>query len=256
MPRPKPKNVSPTFISRGHPLSDEVQTELIGLLGFGKVDLLEETVRRQHPGMKILSREPGAPLQLVRDPDFVPSTGPDMGKIILDLERALGLYVHGREHLDNIPRAADYREVFRPIRRAALKLFGTLNNLSEYHREQIDSRGAKFQELRSALGLLAGVSADIVNDFRGKSSAGRGENRALMETIGRLRGIFREYYRGPRTAHGASGAVTSRSIEEEPEEQFVRTALDGAKIKYSNLPRLMGDPRYAPPEIAQHTKST
>jgi len=251
MPRPKPKNAAQNFIARGHPLSEAAGAELVALLGFGKVDLLEEFVRRQHPGMKILSKEPGALLQLVRDPDFVPSTGPDVGKIILDVEQVLGLYVNGAEHLDNVPRPADYREVFKPIQREAFKLFGTLNNLSEYYREQMDLRGAGFQELRSALGKLAGVSGDIVKDFQGQSSKGAPRNTALAEVTRRLRRIFRDNYRGPRTARARRGAFQSLADWERREEKFIGTALLSARIipkGYRGLARLLRDPRCALPE--------
>lgn len=255
MPRPKPKKASRNFFARGHPLSDPARSKLIELLGYGKVDLREESVRRQMPGMKILKANPGEPLLLVRDADARASGGKtDVGKIILDIQHALGLFVHGAKHLDHIPRPADYVAAFKPIRPMTAKLFKTLAGWTEYYRDQFMLHGADIYAIENALGSLLGVSNAVLTDMEGRSSKGARKNTALREVIRWLRRIFRDKYRGPRTQH--AGGKIFRSLEEEERRElaFVKTALVDARIiakGYKGLPRLFRDPRCQPLALEQ-----
>ncbi len=91
-------------MSRGHPISEDVKIKLLELLGYETSDLLNGAVRHQFPGMKVVRKEPGAPLLLGRDLNSdgaLPKN--DLGKIIDNVEIALGLYIDGAPHLDNSP---------------------------------------------------------------------------------------------------------------------------------------------------------
>ena len=61
MRRTQRSKASPVFMSRGFTLPPATAIELLTLLGHGPVDLLQESVQHQFPGMKVLEHEPGPP---------------------------------------------------------------------------------------------------------------------------------------------------------------------------------------------------
>ncbi|MGH8628859.1 MAG: hypothetical protein ACREYC_27590 [Gammaproteobacteria bacterium] len=262
MPRTKPSKAEPSFYSRGRELSEGARSKLIELLGYGKVDLLEESIRRQMPGMKISERKPGAPLRLTRDPTPQnPITGKDLGKIILGIETVLGIYVDGSDHLDHIPRPADYVATFNPIRRDAFKLLNTLCELTEYYREQLMLKGLVVHELTRELASFIDAATAVVKDFENRPSKGARKQNALMATIRQLRCIFREHYTGPKENRRKQGAFQYRTDWEEREHEFVELALRDAKIPPEgdkDFARLFRDRRSIPEErnAAPNAKKT
>lgn len=259
MPRPRPKQAKPVFQVNVHSLNDREKAQLFTLLGNREFDPNDrefdpeaETMRHQFPGYRVLRRAPGKPLLLERDPNA--STTPserDPHLAILDVEAALGLYGSGAQQLDYIPRAADYREAFRPVQRAAKNLLKTLTDWTGYYRDQLKLKGADIQAIERALNSLVNASAAVVKDFKGKSSKGARRNTALTEVIQRLRRIFRDNYRGPRGSRSRRGAFQSLADWERRELEFVRTALRYARIIREGdrrLARLFRDPRCAVPE--------
>lgn len=246
MPRVKPTKAAPVFHARGHSLSDGAKDKLTELLGFGKVDFLAESIRRQMPGMRLLRSEPGEPLLLEPDPDFKSGTSVDVGKIILDVQDALGLYIHGQTHLDNVPRSAHYVAAFKPVHKDALALLTLLNGWTEYYRDQFALNGVDIYAIETALGSLMVVASKVVKENQGRSSKGAKRNTALTEVIRRLRRIFRAAYRGKVTGRNRQGAFQFKAAEEKSELEFVEMALLDAKIipaSYAELPRLFRDPR-------------
>ena len=218
MPRPKPKNAAQMFTAPARRLSAAARAELVELLGYPEFNPDNDTIR-----------------------DVIPK-----------IEQTLGLYVHGARHMDNIPRPADYREVFRPIQLEALKLFARLHKLSGYYRDQFKLKGADIYAIESALGSLAGVSDEVIKESQDKSSKGAPQNTALAVVTRQLRRIFRDSYNGPRTERKCQGAFQFLADWERSEEKFIWTALRSARIipeQYrEELPRLLRDPRCALPE--------
>lgn len=249
MTKPKQKKAEPVFLAHSFSLRDEAKSKLIELLGFSDVDPLDDSVRRQLPGKKIVRRKPGAPLILGHDPDgTADETGPDVGMAILKIEAALGLYVYGAVHIDEIPRATDYVNAFKPIGKRAAELLNMLHGLGGYFSDQFTVKRADQDAIEAALMELLQVANSVVKDFEALPSKGAKKNNALAEVVRRLRRIFRDYYQGPVDGRRKSGAFQYRAEKEKRELDFVKTALLDARIiakGYSDLPRLFRDPRCA-----------
>jgi hypothetical protein len=247
MPRAKPSNASPVFTAYPHTLSDAAKVKLLELLGYGGLDLLEESVQHQFPDAKIVAREPGAPLVLARNSNSQSDAKPtNVGKAILDVERALGLYIDGAKHLDNIPRPIDYVRAVRPVRKKAYELFNEMVALSQYYSDQLKLKGVDVDSLELVLASLVDAAGKVVNEFESMPSQGARKNTALTEVIQRLRGIFRDNYRGPITERKTRGAFQWKATQETQELLFVKTALLDARIikkNYKELPRLFRDAR-------------
>lgn len=260
MPRPRPKQAKPVFQVNAHSLNEREKAHLLTLLGHCEFDPehsnfddpYANTMRHQHPGYRVHKAGGGGPVLMMRDPNA--STAPperDPHVAILDVEAVLGTYISGVQQLDNMPRAADYREAFGPVQRAAKNLLKTLTDWTGYYRDQFKLKGADIQAIERALTSLADVSAAVVKDFKDKSSKGAGRNTALTEVIQRLRRIFRDNYRGPRGNRTRRGAFQSLADWERHELEFVRTALLYARIIREGdrrLARLFRDPRCAVPK--------
>ena len=226
MPRPKSSKALPSFYVQGHKLSGGARAKLIELLGYGNSN-------RQDP-----------------------AASKDPAKIILDIETALGMYLDGYQHLDYIPRPADYVAVFKPLYREANKLLNDLCGLSGYYNEQLKLQGMNVHNFKPELASLLDAANAIVKDFENRSSKGAPKKNALMATIRELRCIFRDHYEGPRDDRRRRGAW---------EHEFVEVALmdmqdarDAAiaeggglprlfpSIRSVDLPRLFRDPRSVP----------
>jgi hypothetical protein len=224
MPRAKPNKASPHFVSHGHPLSDAAKAKLINLLDYGESNA------------KTSAQKTG------------------LGRMILDVEQALGIYVDGAQHIDNIPRPTHYVSAFRPIEREARKLSERLFEMTYYFSDQLSTRNVEPNNIAADLLTLAEVSKTVIGTFKGKPSMGSPRNTALCEVIRRLRHIFRNKYQGPRTGRARNGAFQFRAEEEKQELAFVETALRDARVipkGYRELPRLFLDPRCALPEERQ-----
>ena len=182
MPRSRPTQASPHFLSRGHSLSNATRAEIIDLLGYGKLDLMQDTVNRQLPGTKVLKREPGGPIELIDAPTTQDAAHePDVGKIILAVEFTLGIYIDGEHHLDHIPRSSHYVAAFKPAEKEALKLLKRLEGWTDYFREQFVLRGANIHSIERALASLVKVSAAVIKDCEKASSKGAPRNTALRK---------------------------------------------------------------------------
>lgn len=192
MPKPIPKNASPVFHVRGHHLDSEAVDHLLTLLGYPNYDLRQEALDNQLPGFQVEKAEPGAPLILKRQKI---SSGTvkkmDLGAVIYSIELALGLYVYGSTHIDEIPRAADYCNIFESLRTDAVDLLAGLSNLGGYYRDQFEIKGESIYSIEQSLASLIGVCEAVKNDMTGKSSKGSRINRALILTIKELLRIFR-----------------------------------------------------------------
>ena len=186
------------------------------------------------------------------DPDPQdPTTGKDPGKIILTIETALGGYLGGYPHLDDIPRPADYVATFKPLYRDVNKLINTLCQLHGYYKKQLELKGVVSHKIAQELASLLDAANAVVKDFENHPSKGARKENALIATVRQLRSIFRDHYAGPRDSRRTQGAVKYLADWEKRELEFVKVALRDANIVaegYKGLPRLFRDPRSLPPE--------
>ncbi|MDA0577491.1 MAG: hypothetical protein O3B24_05270 [Verrucomicrobia bacterium] len=204
---------------------------MLMLLGYD----VKSLTAAETPGYRVVKREPGAPLLVEKIPEQ--ETPPnDPFEAIRVVEIAIGLYIDGAQHLDNIPRPSDYRVAFQPVGRSAFKLLNTIKEWSNYYREQITKRGKNICEMERALEALVEVSAAVLREMGGKSSKGAGKKFALIEVIRWLRLAFRNHYQGKSSAMKRT------------EREFVEFALLAGKIiseDYDGLSKLLRDPRAA-----------
>jgi hypothetical protein len=192
MPKPIPKNASPIFHVRGHSLGSQSVARLLDLLGYENYDLRQEALDHQLPEFQVEKAESGAPLVLKRQPSSSEGAAKkDLGAVILSIELALGLYVEGSKHLDEIPRAADYDLIFSSLQVDANKLLGGIAGLGGYYRDQFALKGADIHKIEMAIASIVDVCTAVQNDMKGQSSKGTRANRALMITIKELLRIFR-----------------------------------------------------------------
>ena len=75
MRRTTGRKASPVFESWGFTLPPATVVELLTLLGHGRVDLLQESVEQQFPGMKVVEGEAGTPVRLIRNQDAGDAVG-------------------------------------------------------------------------------------------------------------------------------------------------------------------------------------
>ena len=231
MPRPKPKRVSPSFFTHPKSLDNDTRNCLLAILGFSRETLNAAEI----PGYRVLRRTPGAPLLVQKVADYVPLPK-DPYQAMRLVELALALGAEGAEHLDNIPRPADYREEFDRLRRAVIPVVQLVTNWSTYYRDQFTVRGHDIHAIEQALAKLFDVSVEVIRETKGKSSKGARKQTALTHAIQQLRHTFRDYYQGdPKKAKTAEAA-------------FIRTALEAGRliaVGYEGLSKLMRDPRCA-----------
>ena len=260
MPRPTPSQAQPVFSVRPVSLSDKARAELLQLAGYGDIDLFEESLAHQMPDAAIVSREPGAPVVVMRG--VVPENSREKtraGQMILEVEAALGLAVDGAEHLDKMPRPSDYRTVYSNLNADALALLSQTKNLSKYYRDQFLACDVDIEAIDHALALLADTSRTLERKFAGMSSKGAPKKIAQTETISRLRRIFRDHYRGPMELSAKRGSAKLKSVQGTAEFDFVWRALIDARVmadfpkNLRLLEELLRDPRTAQREDRAET---
>ena len=241
MPRPKAKHALSTFFYRAHPLDSHKKRELLLLLGFAESAI----DAGKTPGYEILEQEEGAPA-IVRRIPTEEAPNPNPWDAILDVENALGLGREGIDHLNNIPRPADYKREFRRARNGAISLLKIITGWSDYYRGQFQTRGHSINDVELALGVLFDVCNDVEKAMSGESSKGARKETALRQTILQLRGIFKQWYCGPRGERDKRGAFKSLAPWERAEHDFIKSALCAARLiplTYRGLPRRLRDPR-------------
>jgi hypothetical protein len=180
----------------------------------------------------------------------------DNNQAIRKVEMALGLGIDGMRHLDEVPRPADYIAAFKPLGKKALELCDALRELSGHYTKYFTERNVKQDAIEAALLELHAVANNVIKEFQGKPSKGARKNNALAEVIRRLRRIFRRYYGGPVDKRRKSGALSYRSDAEKHEIEFVKIALNDARLitkGYTGLEGLFRDPRCALPEEREQT---
>jgi hypothetical protein len=206
MPRPKPKKGSPRFFAAPHNLSSRAEIKLKGLL---EVD------------------------------------GVRWEKAKRNIETWLGAYKGAVVALDNAPRPAHYvarlRKISKIISKAAPAIVDSLY-WNEWVRNELirelpdpTSRGLEARE--RALIEIGDAANAALKRFEGIKSQGRPPHAALQTIIDNLRKVFETYYRGGETKRIRYGAISSLSAREAEEREFVRFAIEDAKIL---LPQNLG----------------
>ncbi|MBK8016420.1 MAG: hypothetical protein IPK20_06635 [Betaproteobacteria bacterium] len=262
MPRITPSQAQPTFIARPVPLSEKAKEELLRIVGYGHIDLLEESLAHQMPDAAVVSTRPGEPVVLVRGVIVEGAREKSKaGQMILEVEAALGLGVNGAEHLDKIPRASDYKTVYEGLARDSLALLNKLTGLSQYYRDQFAACEVDVYEIDRTLATLADTSVRLEAKFANISSKGAPKKLALLETISRLRRIFRDYYAGPMSEATSRGAARLKSPQQHAEFNFVWCAVRDARLMADNprnlllLEEWLRDPKTAQREDRNETIS-
>ena len=216
MPKPKPKGASPVFHSRPHHLKPETVTKLLSCLGYPNYDLHQEALDHQMPGWQVKKSEVGAPLILEPKPLKTTDEQPkDLGAVIRGIELALGLYVSSAKHLDEIPRPADYKNAFTPLKQQSVTLLSGLCGLGGYYRDLFAFKGEDIYALEKSLISLIGVCEAVQKDMEGKTSKGAKIDRAFGVSISLLLRLYREH---------------AKSANKSDEAEFVKTALLDARI--------------------------
>lgn len=233
-----------------HTLTDGARDKLLDLLGFPGFDLRQEAIDHQMLGYKFVRKDPGAPMILAKVSSAAKRPKTNLGTALLHVESALGLFVHGAHHLDNIPRPADYVATFKRLRTKAANLLNDVAGTSGFFRDQFQLKGADLHAIERSLAVIADTSNKVLKEFEGKSSKGARKNTALCEVVRRLRKVFRDNYAEPITGRKTHGGFQFAGAEEKRELEFVKTALLDARIiasNYAELPRLFRDSRCALP---------
>lgn len=167
-------------------------------------------------------------------------------RIMDSVERALGFYHEGKQHIDKVPRPSDYREAFNPIRKDAIKLLNAVCGLTDYYSEQFSTRHVDLDAIEQALISLISVSADVINVSGATVTKGRPPQNALAETVRKLRVTFRANFVGEVAGRVRRGGVQYRAIAEAQELEFVTVALcEVREIPKENVAQLFLDPRCA-----------
>jgi hypothetical protein len=174
----------------------------------------------------------------------------------MQVEYALGLAIDGPEHLDLVPRPADYVAEYQRVRREAFKLCESLANWSGYYRGGVAAQGVDLSALENQLAGLLDVTTRLWQENKKlgtKASKGARKNTALRLAAQRIQAIFRKNYSGPSGERRSRGAFTSLSDQEKRETTFVLVALRDARAipaSYSTrkVRRLLIDKRTQPPE--------
>ena len=186
-------------MGRPHPLTDTGKARLLVLLGYGGAGLLSDAVKRQHPGYAIQKYEPGAPLLLRPTDKLEEPLETDVAKVLRVVETVSGLYVHSKQHFDEIPRPADYIATFNPLKIHALALLKKLGDLDYYFLDQFALHDENYYEIQAALANLLTVCNAVNADMSGQSSKGPKRESALLYVIAQLGGIY-EKHRKPSSA--------------------------------------------------------
>lgn len=198
-PDPKSKKGSPASIIEVHTLSNESRNKLIELLGYDSE----------------------------KDKD-----NNNLNLRLMDVADYLSSYFMLVEAFDNAPRPADYRDMFKELKKKSETLLNNLTEMNMFYREQFkrEDSPVDLNDIEKALKSIIDVSAGVIKEYKSKSSKGARKNIALMEVILNLRGIFRKNYRGEYIVSTKKKAFEKRSTEEIYEFEFVETALLDANI--------------------------
>lgn len=186
----KPRKGDTAFTTRGVPLSEQAKATLAGAIG-------------------------------------IPPEPAWVGRV----EVALGFYVDGNELVDNLPRASDFVAMFSTIEEQSRALLKTLTeDAGRSYLDQFEAADFDIDDFIAALGGAYEIAVKKKAQFKGEKAAGARKSTAKMETIRRLRKVFRDFYAGPRGQRKSQGAFVFQSEQEQREVRFVLTALSDARV--------------------------
>lgn len=160
-----------------------------------------------------------------------------------EVDRILGFYVDGREHVDNQPRPAHYVAEFTGARQEARKLFDRISEWTGYYRDQFSMREKDLAAVEIALVSFISTATDVIDIFKKQPSKGAPKKIALEHTISALHKVFTHFYRGPTSERSRRGATQTKSVQEQRELDFITLSLSATGINTSltdsSLPRLL-----------------
>jgi hypothetical protein len=144
---------------------------------------------------------------------------------LAEIEFCLGYYVDGLEHVDEIPRAADYKLALTPIGDQALALLHSLTSLGGYFRDALTASGADVHKIELSIAELAQTSKNILARLPEQSPKGRKPHVALDNTTVALKTVFAKHYKGANSTKPQRGAFKFSSERDKNEAEFLQIAL-------------------------------
>jgi len=160
---------------------------------------------------------------------------------LLSVELALGAFEPLRANVEGAPRPADYRRVLTALRDDAARLANALGNLDGYMRDDLTvTRGLDVYAVERALSELHAAARDAVAEHAALGSRGRPASEALRWVVGELCAAYAKGRRGKRGRRRRVGNQSNLTEWEQDRLEFVRIALDDARIAYpTNLPKVV-----------------
>jgi hypothetical protein len=151
---------------------------------------------------------------------------------LLDVELWLGAYPALVDNVQNAPRATEYVAALDPIRDAATNLLNSVKRLNVYGRDALVLEGIDIPTVEQTLAGLADAARESVARCQYAESRGRRKREALSTVISGLCTVFEKHSSTPRENRVKSGNQSNLTEWEAERDQFIRTALDVARIPY------------------------
>lgn len=143
---------------------------------------------------------------------------------------AVGFYVGGHSVIDRQPRGADFREAYRPVQRAASKLVEKLELFNGWQIAAFNEGGASHADSLAAARAVEAVASSVIAATADRQSLGAREEKALKETIRRLRLVFRRSYKPRKQVPRKSNLVRTFDAGQVDERAFTRIILVDARV--------------------------
>lgn len=182
-------------MGRSHALSPTAKVRVLDLLGYSESDRLNDGVDSQaHSSLN--AKEGSAEIETSpSEKTLGRSFAAHTDQAIHQIEMAVGIYVHSRQHLDELPRPADYLATFNLLRSDTLVLLQKLGRLDYCYLDLFALNGANYYEIQTKLFELFIVCNSVNAGLKGKSSKGPKKELAKLYVLSRLQEIYQKYRR-------------------------------------------------------------
>jgi len=212
MPRPKRKSGNTKFSAKAHRLSDHARKDLIGALSLDLLNTEDELFKAN--------------------------------QALEQVAKCLSSYGGADKVLRNAPKPSDFVRSMSMIERDTAKLLSNINDAHQWVLDELVRTNTDLEKLKLELEKLQGASLCIKDKYAGIESRGAPKQEALRHVILVLREIFDQYYQGPITSRREIGYIEPLSEYENEERDFIKFALDDAKIPCTkkDLNRILAEP--------------
>lgn len=200
------KSGNPQFRSSPHKLSPNTRIELLSLLG-------------------------------------IDSNNPDdqerATEAIQRVEGLLGMYQPAVEALKDLPDPGEFVSAMSKLQSRTSRLNESLAEMHPRIRKAVEIGGADLTALERELSNLQ-VAAGYVKESS-KNHKGRPKAEVFAIVVGQIRRVFRQYYGEVENTRKIRGAMRSLSQAENDEQEFIKFALEDAKIPHPKKIRRVYD---------------